>query len=499
MKYTQRLLTGVLALGGLCALLGTGAPGLVSAATPRPTPTPIPVKSPTTLPYPAYGTPAPGVRQTQPNPAVPTQITLQQAIDIAAAKSPILAAARADYNISTVPVQLAKSAIFPNVAAVGSIARSNGGRSGGSNSGTGGSTTTLGSSGSTNESLQLTLRQLIFDGGKTVALIHSARATEAAAAGTYERNLQLLSFNVAQAYYNALQAQAATQLAARVVQQNVVQENLIRAQIRAGTEARASLLAAEVPTAQARVALVRAQGTEISADAAFANELGLDANTAVLPVNDTPAGAAASLLKVPVLGYDTAVTRALALRPDYLASQHTVDAAKYSLRAAKLGRFPTLTGTADAGTSSTTPNGGDFRSSNSIGASLNIPIFDQGVTAAQSAQAQYQLDKANAQLESTRIGLELNVRQALAGLISSQAATQQTAVELANATEQVKATQAQYRAGVTNLPLLLQAQLGLTQAETDRLNAVYLLRQSEQTYLFAIGESDLATGQPATP
>ncbi|MHB1551821.1 MAG: TolC family protein, partial [Vulcanimicrobiaceae bacterium] len=72
----------------------------------------------------------------------------------------------------------------------------------------------------------------------------------------------------------------------------------------------------------------------------------------------------------------------------------------------------------------------------------------------------------------------------------------ETQAELNTAQEVLKATQAQYRAGVTTLPLLLNAQVGLTQAETDRLNAVYALRQAEQTYAYALGESDLMPAGP---
>ena len=83
------------------------------------------------------------------------------------------------------------------------------------------------------------------------------------------------------------------------------------------------------------------------------------------------------------------------------------------------------------------------------------------------------------------------MRQALVDLISAESAVGQAQVELSKANEILSATQAQYRAGVTTLPLLLNAQVGLTQAETDQLNAVYALRQAEQTYLFALGENDL--------
>jgi outer membrane protein TolC len=51
----------------------------------------------------------------------------------------------------------------------------------------------------------------------------------------------------------------------------------------------------------------------------------------------------------------------------------------------------------------------------------------------------------------------------------------------------LNATQAQYRFGVTTLPLLLNAQVGLTTALSDQVTAVYALRQAEQAYLYAIG------------
>ena len=53
----------------------------------------------------------------------------------------------------------------------------------------------------------------------------------------------------------------------------------------------------------------------------------------------------------------------------------------------------------------------------------------------------------------------------------------------------LRATQAQYRAGVTTLPLLLNAQVGVTQALTDQVTAVYTLRQSQQALYYALGSN----------
>ena len=452
--------------------------GAVAVATPTPIPSSAPAR---TLPYPAYGTPAPGIAEGTPVAGVPQQITLQQAIDIATAKSPLLAVARANEALSAAQVNLARAPQLPGVAATASSNHTSG--SGGGTSGIRGSFT--------QNSLTANLKQLIFDGGRVADQIRAASENQAGSVASFKRQLQTVSFNVANAYYNALAAERATLLAAEVVRQNQVQENLVLAQIRAGTAARSDLATAQLPTAQARVALVRAQGTELTALATFANTLGLDANTAVRPVDDTPARVTTTLLQAAPLTYDGALQRALLLRPDYDVSQRSVNAAQDSLKAARLGQFPTITGNASSGVASTDATGGTFKNSNTIGAALNFPIFDQGLTRAQTQQAQAQLDIASANLDTTRLGIGLNVKSALVNLISAQAALQQAYAELNKAREVLRATQAQYKAGVTTLPLLLNAQVGLTQAQTDELNAIYALRQAEQTYLYALGENDM--------
>lgn len=419
--------------------------------------------------------------QTRTQPGVPQQVTLQQAIDIAVAKSPVLAAARANQQLTQIPVNLARTAIFPNVSATGDVTHSN-------NSGRAVNGQSIGG-GFTSTSLNANLRQLIYDGGKFIAQLHQARANALAGTDTYERSLETLTFNVAQAYYAALQDQASTALATQVVHQNEVQEALVRAQLQAGTASRVDLSTAEVPVAQARVALVRAEGTQATALSAFATALGLDADVAVAPANVPNATSTTPL--VPVLAYSQALQRALLLRPDYHSAQATVLAAQYNVQVQRSGVYPTLTGNASYGTSSTAVNGTDFHPGSSIGATLNIPIFDQGVTRAQTEQAQAQLTLAQSQLDQTRLGVESDVRSAVIGLVTAQAAVAQAQTELSQARTVLSATQAQYRAGVTTLPLLLNAQVQLTTAQTDQLNAIYALRQAEQTYVYALGQNTI--------
>jgi outer membrane protein TolC len=466
--------------GGSAAINATAIPTLAPADQRAP------------LPYPAYGTPAP-VSDVRTAPGVPQIITLQQATLIAYARSPILASARADVAIASAPVELAQSALFP--AVTGNVSSTRAHRQPGgsvSTTGTGTTSTVSVNPNTTTNSLSVQLQQLIFDGGRVAAQIRSARATQSASVSTYQRQLQTVAFNVATAYYNTLAAQRQTQVALTTVTLDQVQENLVTAQIRAGTAARTDLATAQLPTAQARVAVIRSQANEQVQLATFANTLGLDADIAVQPKDDVPAlSATAGTLTVnpafPTPSYQTAVTRALALRPDLTAQQQNVVSLQENLRAARLGNFPNLNGTASYGTTSTDPGGGTFRNAGSIGVALTIPVYDRGVTRAQTAQAQGQVDRALAQLQIAQQGVQLNVRTALVNLVSAYAALAQTNAELSKAQQVLQATQAQYRAGVTTLPLLLNAQVGLTQALTDEVTSVYTVRQAEQALLFAEG------------
>jgi outer membrane protein len=461
-----------------------GSPGPGGNAGPAALPSPIsslpPASQPLTLPYPAYGTPVPGVNRGVPAASVPQVVSLDQAVAIGFARSPLLAQARATVEIDSAPVDLARTAFLPSLSGTASTAHDFAQNGSNSNRSTGGS-------GASN-SIGLTLGELIFDGGKIADQLRAAKANQSGAIASYKRQLQTVSFNVANAYYAALAAQRATQVANETVRLNQVNADLVAAQISAGTTARSDLLTAELPVAQARVALVKDQGAELSAQAAFVNAMGLDANTYVLPQDDGNVLAGASgAPQVSVPTYDVAIARAYMLRPDFYAQQYSIASSQASLKAAKLGLFPNLNGSGSYGTSSTFPDGGTFRNSGSIGLTLSIPIFDKGVTHASVVQAQGQLDAAVAALETAREGIQLNVKQTLVSLVSASATFDQTQAELANAREVLQATQAQYAAGVTTLPLLLNAEVGLTQALVDQVNAVYTLRQAEAAFLFAEG------------
>ncbi|MGH7662213.1 MAG: TolC family protein [Vulcanimicrobiaceae bacterium] len=471
--------------------LGVPTPVAVPTIAPSAIPTLPPASSSLTLPYPAVGTPAPGVTASAVNPAVPQTVTLKQAILIAVAKSPLLASARGDLQLARASVNLAQAGTLPNVSANASTSHSHAqpGSRGNNNNGNGNNGGTfISSTQFTSNNLSANLSQLLFDGGRVFAQIRSASASQVSSIDLYQRTLQTVAFNVASAYYTALSAQRTTAVDNQIVGQDQVQLNLVIAQFHAGQASRVDVATAELPVSQARVALVQQQGVEAGAQAALANAMGIDANTVVRPADDAASYQDVVATAIAIPTYDKAIAQAYLLRPDLASASQTVQAAQYSLRAARLGYFPTVNGTSSYGLSSNDTAGGAFSNSWSIGANLTLPIFDPALRA-NVESAQGNVTKAIAAYQTSQLGVQLNVKQTLTSLISTRAALDATQVAYNEAATVLQATQAQYRAGVTTLPLLLNAQVQLTTALVNEVNAIYSLRQAEQAFLYATGQN----------
>lgn len=457
-------------------------PGII----PTTPPTLAPANQPTSLPYPAYGSPAPGATSLVGQPGVPQVVTLSQAIAIGFAKSPVLAAARGSVDVANAPVLASTLAFLPDITGTGTSTHTNRQQGGGGNAA--GATALI--PGVTSNVLGASLKQLIWDGGNLWAQLRSAKASENAQVDAYRRSAQTVAQSVAQAYYAALAAQRTTAAAVQSLRNAEAQVALVQAQVSAGTAAASAVAQLQFQAAQARSTLVTDQGNELSALATFANALGLDPNVNVKPQDDIPVNSASSISTIPIPSYDQAVARALVLRPDYDQAQKSLDAAKYTLKAAYLGYFPVLTGSAAWQTASTDIVGQTFRNSDSVGLTLSVPVpfFDQGVNEGKILQAKGNVEIQQANLNSTKLGIEQNVKSALVTLISAKAKLDQVQAEYTSAVTALQAAQAQYKVGLALITDLINAQNQYTTALVDQVNAAYSLRQAEQSYLYSTGE-----------
>lgn len=493
-RFMARSLVAAIALG-LCAPLAVGAQPQPEQPIAVPTPAPMPTTSGTPIPYPAYGSPAPDIAAQRTRPGIPVTVTLQQAIDIAVAQAPTFASERAAYLAIAAKYGAEKGALLPNVSGSAAVTRSYGSSTTSGLSNSLGATPLPSSSPGTQVETEisgsLTITELIYDGGQVIAGIRSAKEADIAGRDTLLRQLQTLAFNVATNYYTLLEDNATVASDNALVREFEINEKYVAAEIRTGAAARSDLAAAQFETAQARGALVTAQGTAIAAQATFATSLGLDADTSI-----SPKLLEASPPQARVLTYAQALKEAYNLRPDFLAAEHTVESDKEGLRFAKLARFPSLTANGSVGTarieipspSYQTP----FEEHNSIGATLTIPIYDQGLTNYNVAVAAATLDEANASMTTQKLTVQSDVRGGLASLISARANLVQARAEVTSAQVSLQATQAQYKVGASTITAIVTAEANLATAETAYVQALYGERLAEEQYTYALGASDLS-------
>ncbi|MBV8343917.1 MAG: TolC family protein [Candidatus Eremiobacteraeota bacterium] len=495
-----------------------GVPGVQ-----MPSPLPQPTVSGTPIPYPAYGTPAPDVALLKPKKGVPQSISLADAIRIGVALSPTFALQNAQWAAVHAKYAASVQAYYPGVSGTAQTGKSfsNGTTASGGgvarpssspgvvvpNAAFGLATPSAYSQATfTNESAGITIQQLIYDGGRTIANIRAAKAADIAGRATLLRQLQTLALSVANAYYAVLEDNATVTADAQLVREFEVNEASVAAQIRNGAAARSDIAAAQFQTAQARGQLVTAQGTAIGAQATFATTLGLDADSQVVPKSIT------SQPPPPNPNYTASLSRALIMRPDYISAAYNVESAKENLRYAKLARFPVLSAGASDTISkqfincfSTTttlkhgivvpisecPGPQSWANDKVLGLNLSIPIYDQGQTNYNVAVAASQLDQAVATLNSTRLTVESDVRSALATLISARASLVQARSELTSAQVSLDATQAQYKVGATTILNVVTAEANLSTAQSAYITALYGVQTAEQNYLYATGISDV--------
>src|SRR5580700_8742991 len=491
-----------------------GVPGII-----MPSPLPEPTISGTPIPYPAYGTPAPDVEALKPKKGVPQSISLSDAVRIGVALSPTFALQNAQWAAIHARYTSSVQAYYPGVSANAQAGNqySNGTTSstsvGQASSSPGpnpaaafGLATPAAYSQSTvtNESATISITQLIYDGGRTIANIRSAKEADIAGRATLLRQLQTLAFNIASAYYTVLEDNATVTADAQLVREFEVNESSVAAQIRNGAAARSDIAAAQFQVAQARGNLVTAQGTAIGAQGTFATTLGLDADAMVVPQQVTAQPAP------PNPNYSASLRRALIMRPDFISAAYNVESAQENLRYAKLARFPILAAGASDSVSrqfidcfgsgaikspaiaaSLCPGPGSYSNDKSLGLSLTVPIYDRGVTNYNVAVAASPLDQTIATLNSTKLSVESDVRSALATLISSRASLVQARSELTSAQVTLDATREQYRVGATTILNVVTAEANLSTAQSAYITALYGVQTAQQNYLYAMGISDV--------
>lgn len=328
-------------------------------------------------------------------------------------------------------------------------------------------------------SAALTYQVALHSGGRIESQIALAQANLRGAEAALERVKQQLVLDVRQAYFQVLLAQAGVEVASRAVA--AADENLRVARVRvaAGVSPRFDEVQAEVNLSNARQGLIR------SRNALALGQHGLNALMA-LPL-DTVLQPREAMTVVTVRTEAAAlIRRALEARPELAEHRARLDAALAAIEIARSGGRPAVV--LSGGPSYGNPTGSTVLTTGwSVTLAATVPLFDGGLTAQRVREAEVRVELLRAVEAQLRQGIELDVRRALLNFSSAseELATADKTIEQAQ--EGLRIANVRFAAGVSTNLEVITAQAALSQAEGNRIQALFNVNLARALLERAVG------------
>jgi outer membrane protein TolC len=337
----------------------------------------------------------------------------------------------------------------------------------------------------------LSVSQPLWAGGRIDAGIEGAERRAEAALSGRERARQELVYRVTDRYTGAVvtgQAVAVRREGLEVARESV---KLTRDLYEAGLVVESDLLQAQVRESEAEAALADAEKNAGVARAALNLELGRPLDTPMaLPPRVEPMEPAAPA-DAPL---EALLAEAAEQRPDLRAARARVEAARAGLRRARGDRLPEI-GWSGAFEADSEEPFDDPGSNWTVGVGLRWTAFDGFATGARVERARAELERAERLAEQAARGVALEVESALEELQTARLRWQEArrAVELAERSAAI--VRDRYQEGLTTVVELLQAQTLTTGSRVRELAARRDLVLARAGLALAAGRAPAAPGE----
>ncbi|MCI7476830.1 MAG: TolC family protein [Selenomonadales bacterium] len=309
----------------------------------------------------------------------------------------------------------------------------------------------------------------LYTGGRLEANIAAARLQMNAADLSLENAKQGIKQRTTAQYFNTLRCR--NQIGVYKESVNTATEHLknVNAQYSVGTVAKTDVLASEVQLSQSQQNLVSAENDYSVAVATLNQIIGTPIDTQLQLKDDLD-------YRHYDLSLEECTRVALDNRPDGLAADYAVEAAKEQVKAAKSGYRPTINAQISQGWGADRPFKEDSSNNSSMwnaGISVNWNFWDNNQTRADVEAAKAKVATAEAAAAETKSTIGLEVQTALLNISAAEKNIGTASKAVEHAVEDYKISQVRYAAGVgTNLEVM-NAQDKLTDARNRYYNALY--------------------------
>ena len=328
----------------------------------------------------------------------------------------------------------------------------------------------------------------IYSGGKIEGNIKKAEIGIDIGALNLEDTKQTVKLTVTKDYFTILKNRTTVQVDKDSVDKLQGHLKTVMAEYAAGTVAKSDVLRSQVELVDEQQSLVTAQNDYDLSVATFNNDIGLPLDT-VVTIRDE--------LKYEKydLALDNCISYALQHRPDGIAEIKAIKKAEAAIKVAQAGQKPQVDFVA-SDTIDDTKAFGDQTDKWGVGVSASWNLFDSNVTNSQIKSAETAKTKAEIVANQQLDTIQLEVRKAYLSMIAAEKNIPTTKVAVEQSQEDYKIAQVRYSAGVgTNLDVI-DAQVALTTAQTNYIQALYDYNTSKASLDKAMGiQVDLDASQ----
>jgi len=316
----------------------------------------------------------------------------------------------------------------------------------------------------------INITQLVSDFGRTPNLVASAQNRASAAQQTYQATRYDILLAVSQAYFNALRAQQTIRVARQTVAARQTVVDQITTLAKNNLRSQLDVTFVDVSLAQAKLLLIQAQDQQQEAFAELTRALGAQQN-ATYALSDEP------LPPGPPADPEALIDQAFRARPELEALRLEQQAAARFERAEHDLKLPTISFVGVGGyipyieqitLPRVIPNeyGG-------AAVDVHIPVFNGRLFTAREEEAHYRTLEADQRLRDEQQRIARDVRTTWASASTAYQRMDVTAQMLQSATLSEQLAHGRYDLGLASIVELTQAQLNVTQADIENLNAKY--------------------------
>ena len=323
----------------------------------------------------------------------------------------------------------------------------------------------------------LVLAMPLFTGGRLMNQVKAAKLLQIAATQRLARSRKELIFNVSSVFFNILAQNRVVE--SLVLSRQTLQEHLkrVEALVTALKVAKVDRMRTEVRLADIEQRLVREENVKVIYHRVLVNLLGLRNPSAALSFR----GNLAVTQKEGIPDLEAALRKAWSSRDDFLSARSALEAQARNVDAARAGHWPTLSLLGTYGfrqSTGETLGPGNLDNPHDIGrigVTLDMPLFEGGRVEARVRDQGAKLATAQERFRKLDLQIRLEVETALLNVNSSWERIEVTKKAIEQAQESYRIERLKYDSGKGAIVDVLDAQSALLDSQTnyDRALADY--------------------------